>query len=617
MTVEGCPQPYLSVVIPAFNESAAIASTVKSVSAYLTARRLTHEMVVADDGSTDSTLMIVRELADRFPIRVVGGPHAGKGAAVKRGVLAAQGQRILFMDADHSTCIEEWAKCAPWLEQGYDLVIGSRKMAGAQVRVHQPPLREFMGKVFTWLTNQLLTVGVTDITCGFKCFHAPTAREIFDRQRIEGWGFDAEILFIAHRLGYRIKEVPVVWSNDESSKVHVIRDAVRSLQELVTIRAGAWRGWYPRDSRDAQVRQQASPSASGESNGQQQQPAARSRLSVVILTKNEERRIARCLSHLSWVDDIVVVDGLSEDRTVEIARQHGARVIQRRFSGSFADERNAGLDAATGEWVLQLDADDVVTPQMRQAVEQLLRTDDGRYDAYKFRRQSVFLGHRLAYGAWTHYIPHVLRRSKARYVGRVHERPNVPEPLGVLHADIEHWFCDRFEEFVGKVNRYTSLAAQQWAESGERFSRWDLWYRGVLRPGKLFWKLYVKKQGFRDGVYGRVMALQNSWTHVINTAKCWELTRMPHGLFAHERLTVDGYLVRMNQGSTIEAATGADTPQQNLARRLWVRPAITFWQTYVREQGYQAGWPGWFRSVLVAYGTFVTHVKRWEQRRDA
>ncbi len=167
--------------------------------------------------------------------------------------------------------------------------------------------------------------------------------------------------------------------------------------------------------------------------------ASRARLSVVILTKNEEKRIVRCLSQVQWADELVVVDGGSQDRTVELCHQFGARVIQRPFSGSFAEERNVGLEAATGDWVLQLDADDVVTPEMHRAVEEMLHRAEWSSPVYRFRRRSVFLGHRLQWGAWTHYLPHLLHRGTTRYVGRVHGRPDAPEPWGVLEADIDHY----------------------------------------------------------------------------------------------------------------------------------------------------------------------------------
>lgn len=238
-------RPQLSVVIPAYNEADVIRQTVREVTAYLTALPRTHEILVVDDGSVDQTVPIVRELEARLPaVRLIQASHQGKGAAVKRGALEASGGLVLFMDADHSTRIEEVRRCLPLLEDGCDVVIGSRKMPGAEVRVHQPPLREAMGRGFTWLTNRVLGTRVSDITCGFKGFRAEASAAIFRLQRIPGWGFDAEILFIARRLGYRITEVPVVWTNDASTQVRLAQDTVRSFVELFAIRAGAWRGWY-------------------------------------------------------------------------------------------------------------------------------------------------------------------------------------------------------------------------------------------------------------------------------------------------------------------------------------------------------------------------------------
>ena len=240
-------EPELSVVIPAFNEADAIASTLESVAGYLAGGGIAHEILVVDDGSTDGTPAIVRGLARELPaVRLMEGGHAGKGGAVRRGMLAARGAYRLFMDADSSTPIGEWAKLAPWLRDGCDVAIGSRKMAGARVLVHQPRLRELMGQAFTWLTNVLLAARVSDITCGFKGYTASTAERIFRLQRIEGWGFDAELLFIARRLGCRIQEVPVVWTHDASTQVRLARDAVRSLAELLRIRLDTWRGRYPR-----------------------------------------------------------------------------------------------------------------------------------------------------------------------------------------------------------------------------------------------------------------------------------------------------------------------------------------------------------------------------------
>lgn len=243
--------PRLSVVIPAYNEAAGIRRTVEEVGRFLTGEAVSHEILVVDDGSSDQTVPLVRALAVTQPaVRILQSSHLGKGEAVKRGILEATGDTILFMDADHSTRIEEWRKFAPWFAQGFDVVIGSRKMPGADIRVRQPWLRETMGRVFTWLTNALLGTRVSDITCGFKALQAPAAKRLFRLVRIPGWGFDAELLFLVRRLGYRLKEVPVVWTNDATTKVRLGSDALRSSQELLAIRWRAWRGGYAAQPED-------------------------------------------------------------------------------------------------------------------------------------------------------------------------------------------------------------------------------------------------------------------------------------------------------------------------------------------------------------------------------
>lgn len=240
----------LTVVIPAFNEGRDIGPTLEKVAAYLGSCGTAYEVIVVDDGSTDRTAAVVKDFGRADPtIRLIESAHAGKGGAIRRGVLEARGRHILFMDADYSTRIEEWAQCLPWLTGGFDIVIGSRKIPGATVTVRQHPLREAMGKVFTWLVNMWLGTRVSDVTCGFKCFTAEAARGIFRLQRVNGWGFDAEILFLARRLGLRLKEVPVMWANDATTNVRLARDASRSFLELVNIRLSAWRGRYPRMTR--------------------------------------------------------------------------------------------------------------------------------------------------------------------------------------------------------------------------------------------------------------------------------------------------------------------------------------------------------------------------------
>jgi len=235
----------LSLVIPAYNEEKRIGSSLAQIIAYFQRNGYSYELIVVDDGSTDRTVEIVKELIAGIQNgRLLCASHGGKGAAVRKGVLSTEGQYVFFTDADLSTPITELDKFLEQFNQGYEVVIGSRRTAGANIEVHQSWLRESMGKVFTWLTNVILTKNLSDVTCGFKGFSRPVAQEVFGRQQVNDWSFDAEVLFLAQKYGYSIKEVPVHWRNDPATKVNLLKDTVRSFLGLLKIRANDWRGKY-------------------------------------------------------------------------------------------------------------------------------------------------------------------------------------------------------------------------------------------------------------------------------------------------------------------------------------------------------------------------------------
>ena len=251
----------------------------------------------------------------------------------------------------------------------------------------------------------------------------------------------------------------------------------------------------------------------------------RATLSVVIIAKNEEHRITRCLESVRWADEIIVVDGMSTDRTAELCRAHGARVIAHAFENDFSIERNLGIEAAVGDWVLQLDADDVVTEEFRRQALEMLTHDDPAIDAYKFRRKSVLLGQPMRYGGWLYYIPNLVRRRTVRFTGRVHERPVVPGQIGVIEADIEHHPFSSVEEFLARHRRYTGLQAQELLEREGRLPRWRTAWRLVHRPWKTFWKSYVKKQGFREGWNGLRFAVLFAWVEWLKWRTYRQLAR--------------------------------------------------------------------------------------------
>lgn len=238
--------PLVSLVLPAYNEHACLEANSHAILAFCDAQHLAAELLIVDDGSADDTRAIAEQLAesDRRVQALANPVNQGKGAAVRRGMLAATGRFVVFLDADLSTPIHSLPGVLEALEQGADVAIGSRRVPGAQIAVHQPWLRETMGRVFTALTRWWLRTNIADFTCGFKGFRHEAVQPIFERQQLDDWSFDAEVLFIANRLGLRIAQVPVTWRDDRDTKVRVLSATLRSLAGLWRIRRRASAGLY-------------------------------------------------------------------------------------------------------------------------------------------------------------------------------------------------------------------------------------------------------------------------------------------------------------------------------------------------------------------------------------
>jgi len=238
-------KPYLSVIIPAYNEAKRLPLTLIDVDRHLESQEYSYEILVVNDGSTDATAEIVRRFMPLVEnMRLIDNKeNKGKGAVVKQGMLAARGTWRLFMDADNSTTIIEFNKMIPYFKNNFEVVIGSRDVKGAKMMPPQPFYKRIFGDIGNLIIQILLLPGIWDTQCGFKCFSDEAAEKVFNLTRIDKWGFDAEALALAKELGYKIKEMPVFWVNDIRSHVK-LTSYLQVFWEVVKVRWWIWRDYY-------------------------------------------------------------------------------------------------------------------------------------------------------------------------------------------------------------------------------------------------------------------------------------------------------------------------------------------------------------------------------------
>jgi len=236
--------PLLSIIIPAYNEESRLPETLEKIARFLDQQSYPAEIIVVENGSSDRTLAIAREFAAQDGrVRALHEERRGKGRAVRSGMLAAGGEHRFICDADLSMPIEQVNRFLPPQLEGVDIAIASREAPGA-VRYNEPEYRHLTGRVFNALVRWLALPGLQDTQCGFKCFRAEVVEEVFPRQTIDGWTFDVEVLYIARRRGYHIREIPIDWTFNPDSKVRVLRDSWRMFRDLLMIRANGRRGVY-------------------------------------------------------------------------------------------------------------------------------------------------------------------------------------------------------------------------------------------------------------------------------------------------------------------------------------------------------------------------------------
>ena len=247
-------KPYFSVIIPAYNEEPNFKKgTLDEVPKYLEKQDYSYEILIVDDGSDDNTAKLADAFAKKYKnVRVIKNPHQGKAETVKTGVEKANGELILFTDFDQATPLSEAEKLLPYFPD-YDIVIGSRQLPGAK-REKEPIHRHLMGLVFNLIVQLIAVRGIWDIQAGFKCFKSQPAKELFKQHKVYGQGkkvqgalvtaFDVELLFIAKKRGYKIKEIPIIWHHVATSRVNPLKDSLRMFRDVVKIRLNDFKGVY-------------------------------------------------------------------------------------------------------------------------------------------------------------------------------------------------------------------------------------------------------------------------------------------------------------------------------------------------------------------------------------
>jgi dolichyl-phosphate beta-glucosyltransferase len=230
--------PYLSLIVPAYNEAKSIRRTIDAIRTYLDQQPYSYEIIVSADGDDGTRELVAEVAAQDSRVSVIGSAaRGGKGRGIRNGVALARGQMIGFVDADYKTPIEELSKLLPWFDLGYDLVIASRGMAESQIEVPQPLYRQLGSRAFAIAMHLVIGLwSLHDTQCGFKFFRGDVARDLFSRQQIDGYMFDVEILHLAERMGCRIKEVGVRWHDDGDSRLDLVAGNWRNMLDILRIR---------------------------------------------------------------------------------------------------------------------------------------------------------------------------------------------------------------------------------------------------------------------------------------------------------------------------------------------------------------------------------------------
>ncbi len=240
--------PLLSIIIPAYNEETRLPISLNKIITFLETQPYEYQILIVENGSQDRTFEIAADFQRRYPfVRAISEERAGKGLAVRRGMLEAQGDYRFIADADLSMPIEEVSLFLPPVAPEYDVAIASREVHGAE-RIGEPAYRHWIGRMFNMLVRLITLPGIHDTQCGFKCFKSEVVDELFREQTLDGWTFDVEILYIARKRGFRIVEIPIHWYFNPGSRVNILRDSIAMFLDLIRIRLNDLRGIYGSES---------------------------------------------------------------------------------------------------------------------------------------------------------------------------------------------------------------------------------------------------------------------------------------------------------------------------------------------------------------------------------
>ena len=250
----------------------------------------------------------------------------------------------------------------------------------------------------------------------------------------------------------------------------------------------------------------------------------RQKISVVILTRNEENNIEECIKNIAWADEIIVMDDNSTDKTVEIARKYTDKVIISSMNRDFAKQRNLSIGHCTGDWVLQMDADERVTESLKNNIIDVLE-NGSEYVAFKFTRKTSFCGRFLRYGgASSHKSLRLFKRGKASFYGR-DDQIKVDGAIGDWESEIEHYNFPDIEHYILTQNFYSQTDAEDMSKNIDRIPKNQLRRELTIKPIKLFFKIYLKKKGYKDGIYGLIFAMLSAWRRFLIYAKYWEINK--------------------------------------------------------------------------------------------